>query len=212
MKKALKWLDINFEPLCMAVIFFMMAGLITLQVILRFVFEAGFAWGEEVARYIFVWLVFVSIPYAARNSRHIGIDFLREKLPVPLKKAYTLAIDVAAIVMFALFLIGAIGVVQDAIRYGDMSQTIHASMNWLHVAPVVGYTLIEVRLLQCLVWKLRHYHCSYELFLNVNGRYSGATDVFFMPQAQRTEDLALLNPDVVAEQAQLKAGTGGIVS
>lgn len=61
MKKFLRWLDINFEPLCMTVMFYLMSGLMVLQVILRFAFHTGFAWGEEVSRFIFVWLVFLSI-------------------------------------------------------------------------------------------------------------------------------------------------------
>lgn len=61
MKKFLRWLDINFEPLCMTVMFYLMSGLMVLQVILRFAFHTGFAWGEEVSRFIFVWLVFLSL-------------------------------------------------------------------------------------------------------------------------------------------------------
>ena len=56
MKKFLRWLDINFEPLCMTVMIYLMSGLMVLQVILRFAFHTGFAWGEEVSRFIFVWL------------------------------------------------------------------------------------------------------------------------------------------------------------
>lgn len=43
MKKLLRWLDINFEPLCMTVTFYLMSGLMVLQVILRFAFHTGFA-------------------------------------------------------------------------------------------------------------------------------------------------------------------------
>ena len=93
MKKFLRWLDINFEPLCMTVMFYLMSGLMVLQVILRFAFHTGFAWGEEVSRFIFVWLVFLSIPYAVRNARHISIDFIREFLPVSIKKAVMIIVD-----------------------------------------------------------------------------------------------------------------------
>ena len=93
MKKFLRWLDINFEPLCMTVMFYLMSGLMVLQVILRFAFHSGFAWGEEVSRFIFVWLVFLSIPYAVRNARHISIDFIREFLPVSIKKAVMIIVN-----------------------------------------------------------------------------------------------------------------------
>lgn len=204
MKKALKWLDINFEPVMMAVMFFAMTTLITVQVILRFVFKSGFAWGEEVARFLFVWLVFMSIPYAARNNRHIGLDFIRELFPVIVRKIYMVLIDVAALVMFGMFFVNSISICQHAAQYGDMAQTLSASMNWMHAAAVVGYALVLIRELQCLVWKLTHFNCSYELFRNVNGRYSGSNDVFFMPADQKAHEESQMEPEAVEEEKARK--------
>lgn len=206
MKKILRWLDVNFEPLCMTITFYLMSGLMVLQVILRFAFHTGFAWGEEVSRFIFVWLVFLSIPYATRNGRHIGIDFIRELLPVPARKAVMILIDIAALGMFALFLRNALLVVEHALYYGDTAQTLSANLSVLYFAAVVGYVLIEIRTLQALIWKLRHVKCSYELFQNINGRYSGATKLFFMPAHTRAEEEALMNPETVQELKNFEEG------
>ena len=199
MKKLLRWLDINFEPLCMTITFYLMSGLMVLQVILRFVFHTGFAWGEEVSCFIFVWLVFLSISYAVLNGRHISIDFIRELFPVPIKKAVMIIVDVVAMVMFALFLKDAMLVVEHAIYYGDTDQTLSANLSVVYSAAVVGYALMEIRMIQSLVWKLRHLRSSYELFQNTNGRYSGATKLFFMPVHTREEEEALMDPEVVKE-------------
>lgn len=204
MKKALRWLDVNFEPLCMSITFFLMAGLITIQVILRFVFQSGFPWGEEISRFIFVWLVFLSIPYAARNGRHIGIDFLRERLPETARRIIMLIIDVGSIVLFAFLLKGSIAIVQHAAEYGDNALTLSISMNWLHVAAVVGYILMEVRLLQSLIWKITHFKSSYELFRNTNGRYSHALDLFFMPASEKELEMELVDPALVQEEEERK--------
>ena len=204
MKKALKWLDINFEPLMMSVLFFAMTTLITVQVILRFVFKTGFAWGEEVSRYLFVWLVFMSIPYAARNNRHIGLDFIRELFPEKVRKVYMVMIDLAAIVMFGLFLYNAGMICYHAAYYGDMAQTLPASVNWMHAAAVVGYAMILVREFQCLAWKLSHFNSSYELFCNASGRYSGATKVFFMPADQKAHEESQMDASAVEEEKNRK--------
>lgn len=200
MKKALRWLDINFEPLCMSISFFLMAGLITLQVILRFVFQGGFAWGEEVSRFLFVWLVYLAIPYAARNSRHIGIDFIREMFPAPVKKAFLVIVDIAAIVMFGLFLRNALLVAEHAAYYGDMAQTISVNMNFLYYAAVIGYILIEIRLLQSLIWKLGHLKSSYGLFQNTNGRYYTKDKLFFMPDSVKEEEEELMDTVLIEEE------------
>ena len=199
MKKFLRWLDINFEPLCMTVMFYLMSGLMVLQVILRFAFHTGCAWGEEVSRFIFVWLVFLSIPYAVRNARHISIDFIREFLPVPIKKAVMIIVDAVALIMFALFLKDSVLVVKHALYYGDTAQTLNANLSVVYSAAVIGYALMEIRMLQALIWKLRHLHSSYDLFQNTNGRYSGATKLFFMPAHTREEEEALMDSEVVKE-------------
>ncbi len=76
MKKVLKWLDVNFEPLLIAVLFTALILLITIQVILRLSPLAGFSWGEEISRFMFVWLMYFSFSYATRNNRHIRVSFL----------------------------------------------------------------------------------------------------------------------------------------
>lgn len=208
-KKAIRWLDINFEPLCMSITFFLMAGLITVQVILRFVFKGGFAWGEEISRFGFVWLVFLSIPYAARNGRHIGIDFVRDKFPLIVRKLILIIFDITAIVMFGIFLRGAFDIVVHAKEFGDNAQTLSISMNWVHYAAVIGYILIEIRLLQSLIWKIVRFKSSYELFRNTNGRYSGANELFFMPVDQKEYEISLMDQEVVSEESDRLLAKGG---
>lgn len=212
MKKALKWLDINFEPLCMSVTFYLMAGLITLQVILRFVFKSGFAWGEEIARFIFVWLVFLAIPYAARNDRHIGIEFVRNMFPVPVRKVIMILANLSALLLFGVLLSGAVDVVRHAAQFGDKAQSLSISMNWMHCAPVAGYGLMLVRTLQNTIWKLTHFGSSFELFQNPNGRYSGSSKIFFLPAYQREQEEALMLPEALEEQQARKQRKEGNAS
>lgn len=113
-------------------------------------------------------------------------------------------IDGAAIVMFGIFLQNAVLVVQHAAQFGDKAQTLNASMNWMHTAAVVGYVLIEIRLIQSLIWKIVHLKSSYELFQNVNGRYNGSVDVFFMPADQKAHEEELMNPEMVEEENHRK--------
>ena len=47
MKKTLRWLDVNFEAILMVLFFSLMILLVTVQVVLRFIFKTGFSWGEE---------------------------------------------------------------------------------------------------------------------------------------------------------------------
>ena len=87
MKKTLRWLDVNFEAILMVLFFSLMILLVTVQVVLRFIFKTGFSWGEEVARLLFVWMSFSSFGYLTRGSRHVRVGFFRELFPVRTQKA-----------------------------------------------------------------------------------------------------------------------------
>ena len=74
MKKTLRWLDVNFEAILMVLFFSLMILLVTVQVVLRFIFKTGFSWGEEVARLLFEmcirdrhYIVFAT-PHKKRNT------------------------------------------------------------------------------------------------------------------------------------------------
>ncbi len=53
---------------------FAMSIIIFIQVVCRYVFQNSLTWSEEMARYMFVWLVYFSVSYTARREKHIRID------------------------------------------------------------------------------------------------------------------------------------------
>ena len=55
--------------------------LLTAQVVARYVFNHSLAWSEELARYIFIWQVWLGSAYCVVKNRHIRIDVFTDKLP-----------------------------------------------------------------------------------------------------------------------------------
>ncbi len=205
MKKILHWLDINLEPLLLAITFFTMFLLITMQVILRF-FDEGFSWGEEIARYLFVWLCFLGISYSSRNNKHMDIAYLRNALPIKARKCLLIFADLAALVLFGFLLVAAVQTVMRTAEYGDMAITVAISKNFVFASAVVGYILSIFRTIQTMVWKIKRFNNSYDLFTNDRGMYSGANNICFASAAYRAEMDEALNPDIVQEEQARKGG------
>ncbi len=183
MKRAIQWLDKNFEPIIMSAVFYIMTLLIVMQVVLRFGFKSGFSWGEEVARFIFVWLMFFSFSYATRNQRHIRINALVDHIPIIAKRIIYVVVDVMFLVFVLFVAKAAVGVAESIIEYGDMAVTIKVSMNILYGAGLVGFVLMSIRLVQSIVWKLRHFRAPFEIFENYTGVYSGAYDMVLVTES-----------------------------
>ncbi len=51
------------------------------QIVLRNLFQSGFAWGDPVLRVLVLWLALLGALAAGRDDRHITIDFLPRALP-----------------------------------------------------------------------------------------------------------------------------------
>ncbi|WP_104398533.1 TRAP transporter small permease [Vibrio penaeicida] len=57
-----------------------MVTLVFANVVLRYVFDSGLAWSEEVSRITFVWLVFLGIVIAYQENEHLAVDILASRL------------------------------------------------------------------------------------------------------------------------------------
>lgn len=60
-------------------------GIILVNIGLRF-FGSPLIWAEELARYLFVWMVFLGAAVAARKHEHIVVDLLSARLQGHLKR------------------------------------------------------------------------------------------------------------------------------
>jgi TRAP-type transport system small permease protein len=53
---------------------------------LRYAFNSGITWAEEMSRFLFVWTVFLGAVGALKDNNHLGFTSLVQKLPPNLKK------------------------------------------------------------------------------------------------------------------------------
>ena len=65
--KVLKWLDEYAEiSICVALLS-AMTLILAVQVFMRYVMGASLSWSEELARYLFIWLIYLGISFGARQ-------------------------------------------------------------------------------------------------------------------------------------------------
>lgn len=96
----------------MALALAIMVALVFGNVVMRYLFNSGFAAAEELARLMFVWLIFLGAILALRHHGHLGVDMLQAKLPRPLRRAC--AVLSHLLMLYALWLFA----------YGSWAQTV----------------------------------------------------------------------------------------
>lgn len=81
----------------------LMAILVFGNVVLRYAFNSGIMWSEEMSRFLFIWLCFIGAIGALKDNEHLGVDALVKKLSVGKKRIlYTLS---NLIVIYLLWLV-----------------------------------------------------------------------------------------------------------
>ena len=78
MKKLLALIEKVFAFLAMAGMGLMLT-IIFVQVISRYFFGHTASWSEELSRYIFVWVTFLSLPVVSRRGGHMIVGVLTER-------------------------------------------------------------------------------------------------------------------------------------
>ncbi len=116
---------------CLAVMGVLVLG----NVVLRYVFSTGIALSEELARLLFVWLIFLGAILASRQHAHIGFDTLVRKLPARWKKLVLLISGALMLFGCALFVIG--GWEQTRINLDNTYPVLGISYGWLYGSSIV---------------------------------------------------------------------------
>jgi len=79
--------------------------LIFAQIILRNIFSIGLPWLDEMARFLHIALVFLTVPVLLREDAHISIDFLYTRLKSPWQRRLQILILIACTVFAGAFLV-----------------------------------------------------------------------------------------------------------
>ncbi|QIZ67981.1 TRAP transporter small permease [Geobacillus subterraneus] len=102
MRRIGKLLDTTLNVL-MAATLALMCILVFGNVVLRYGFNSGITWSEEMSRFLFIWMSFFGAIGALKDNDHLGVDTLLRKLPPRAKQVVFLISN--AIVLYVLYLL-----------------------------------------------------------------------------------------------------------
>jgi len=128
----------------------LMIGIVTLQVVLRYGFNASIDWSEEISRLLFVWCMFLAIPLGIREGAHVGIELLLAHIPPPLRSALAKACAVGGAALMVVVFWQALKVAE--LTWDEMMQSVNASTNWFIVPVAIAAAHSFFHFIQ-LLWR-----------------------------------------------------------
>lgn len=148
--KIIHWLDRHIEEVLLVLFSTIMVAVIFLQVVMR-QFNSSLSWSEELARYSFIWLVYIGISYGVKKDRHIKVDVLL----LALKNKGKIILSIIANLLFIAFAIFVIrygfDIASQLLAFGQKSPANQIPMGLIYLATPIGMGLTLIRLVQNLI-------------------------------------------------------------
>lgn len=155
LRKVLSWLDDKFEISICVFLMSLMTVLIFVQVIMRYVFSNSLSWSEELARYLFIWLIYLGVSYGAKLRKHIKIDAALKLFPKGLRPYVTIMGDI-------LFFLFAIYIINTGYKYvlmqatlGKVSPALSIPYKYVYAAPMIGFFMVSIRQVQTILYRVK---------------------------------------------------------
>lgn len=155
------------------------------NVILRYAFNSGITVSEEVARWLFVWLVFLGAIVALKDHGHLGSDMLVSRLPTGGKKA--LLVIGHLLMLYITWLLFS----------GSLTQ---ARINWNVEAPVTGASVAIFYSAGVVFAVSAGVLLAYEIWLALTGQLSDA-DMVTVKESEEAGELAALQAELERDHA-----------
>ncbi len=150
MKQVIDFIDnTKLTKFLSSILMMSMAVIMTMNVILRYGFGFSFNWGDEILRYMCVYMSFFGMAAGWRYGTHIGVSIFVEKLfPEKSRKFFRLLTDVISIAFMALITYYGWILVERVSRSGQASAALRLPMYMVYgILPLcAAFSIIQILL------------------------------------------------------------------
>ncbi len=155
MRELLRDIDRNGERWLLLVLYSFIVLAIFIEVLRRFVFLYSSVWGEETARYAFIYLVWIGASAAVRERAHIRIDVITHYLPQRGVGFIYLFGDLVTAVLACLAIYWSMDPVLVSLKLGNVTDGLRIVRAWFLIAVPLGFSMMMLRLVQSILRDLQ---------------------------------------------------------
>lgn len=124
-----------------------------LQVFFRYALNSPLAWSEELARFMFIWLVYVGAAIVLRTDSHMSLDYFINLMP----EKFRVVVDILGKIIVSMFLVLGIRESFTIIRITmpQLSPSLDIPMGLIYLALPVSFVLMLLDFATRIVLGLR---------------------------------------------------------
>jgi TRAP-type C4-dicarboxylate transport system permease small subunit len=137
----------NFEEYLCAILTLVFIAVLSIQVFMRYVLQGSISWSEEVSRYAFIWMMFLSASLASQKRTHIRVTAPLLLLPEKYR-TYILMISDSIWVFFNCVVVYLSTLqVKSMFQFKYLSPSLQWSMAYIYMIIPIGFALMTVRII-----------------------------------------------------------------
>ncbi len=150
MRELLRRLDADAERYLMLVFYCTIVFVIVNEVVRRFVLQYSSLWGEEVARYAFIYLGWIGASQAVKERAHIRFDTVLQVLPKRWHGYIYIFAELVTLVFACFAIYWSMHSILSIVEFGAVAPALRISKAYFEVAVPLGFALMIWRLVQSI--------------------------------------------------------------
>lgn len=154
MEKKERWWNLIEEYISRFLLLFLLV-LLTYQVVARFVFSNPNSWSEELARYVFVWFVYLTACVAIYQNCHIKIDAFLDVYPQKLRVYVKILGNIIFLVYACAVAYYSYQYTMNAFYVGTLATGFRLKMAYVYAVIPISHIIMAIRLVQLTFTELK---------------------------------------------------------
>ncbi|MFT6044329.1 MAG: TRAP-type C4-dicarboxylate transport system permease small subunit [Arenicella sp.] len=143
-------IDENGERWLLLMFYILIVLVVGVEVFRRFVLSYSSVWGEEVARYAFIYLAWFGTSAAIKDRAHIRIDLIQKFLSRKGQLVMYIFGDLVTLFVSAFAFYFSFETLMTSMKFGSVTHGLGVNQAWFLAAVPLGFSMVLFRLAQSL--------------------------------------------------------------
>jgi len=139
-----QWLN-KFEEITSSCALAAMSIIIILQVFQRYVLQQSLDWPEELARYLFIFAVYVGSSFAASERRHLEVTIVRTVFGAKIGNYFTILAYLITVIFCGIMFVWGIMMIQFVMESNQVAPALQFPMWIAYICIPLGFLLMALR-------------------------------------------------------------------
>lgn len=150
-RKVIKFLDLHFEEYLMAGLMITLTLVMLFQIVMRYIFNSSMSWPEELCRYCFVYITFLTMGYCIQRNSMLRLDIIKEILPRRAWGILQAFVKSVSLLFFFCMMIASFDLLESVQKTSRVTPALGIPYVFIYLSTVIGFALGLLRSVQSII-------------------------------------------------------------